>query len=520
MKVVIFLILINIIIISNGFNKGNLRVLSDSTDISHSTSSDSTSNDSTSSDSTVSDSTSNDSTSNDSTSNDSTSNDSTVSDSTSTDSTVSDTTSSDSTVSDSTVSDSTVSDTTSTDSTVSDSTVSDSTVSDSTVSDSTVSDTTSSDSTVSDTTVSDSTVSDSTVSDTTGSDSTGTDSTGSDSTGSDSTGTDSTGTDSTGTNSTGTDSTGTDASESNSNSTDIDFDMLVPETVVIGYDNYNYNPSSDLLSFFTYIRYYLMEPKDIIYIVISIFRNLRTLQDTNENLTCNIINKNSNDNIKKYECNKTIKGTISKIEVKDVKLNETYQLNKTILAEVMGNNLQNQKNNKISEKGIAAINNCEYTEENGIVKIKGTTNLSNGKGNLNLYIVQENGNIIEMPSTYTIEEGKIEISFNAENSKESINSNLNGTQGMIQGGENIYLYFNGEEKSQLDYQKASYNWNKNKKSSGGLSAGGIVAIIIPCVIVLLVAAGLAFFLGRKPPVPPNENLGNTIGVTSSSNVVN
>ena len=125
---------------------------------------------------------------------------------------------------------------------------------------------------------------------------------------------------------------------------------------------------------------------------------------------------------------------------------------------------------------------------------------------------------MEVPATLsTGNNNEINIIFTP---KKSIHSNLEGVIGKMKDGKNIYLNFINEDNAKLDYSPISYNWNKNKKSSGGLSAGGIVAIIIPCILVLLIAAGLAFFLGRKPSINSDPNIGNTIGVASSSNVVN
>lgn len=61
-----------------------------------------------------------------------------------------------------------------------------------------------------------------------------------------------------------------------------------------------------------------------------------------------------------------------------------------------------------------------------------------------------------------------------------------------------------------------------KKTSGGLSTGGIIAVIIPCIIILLGVAGLVFFLLKKPAPPvPLKNMpnNNTIGIGSSEGVV-
>ena len=60
-----------------------------------------------------------------------------------------------------------------------------------------------------------------------------------------------------------------------------------------------------------------------------------------------------------------------------------------------------------------------------------------------------------------------------------------------------------------------------KKKSGGLSTGGIIAIVIPAVLILLGVGALAFFLSRRAvPSPPIKNMGNnTMGVVASSEAV-
>lgn len=61
-----------------------------------------------------------------------------------------------------------------------------------------------------------------------------------------------------------------------------------------------------------------------------------------------------------------------------------------------------------------------------------------------------------------------------------------------------------------------------KKSTGGLSTGGIVAVLIPCLIVLLGIGALVYFLGmRKPSQAMTSAINNnTIGVASSENIMN
>ena len=81
----------------------------------------------------------------------------------------------------------------------------------------------------------------------------------------------------------------------------------------------------------------------------------------------------------------------------------------------------------------------------------------------------------------------------------------------------------------LDFAENSKNANGTilppkvdyKKKSRGLSTGGIIAIVIPSVAVLLGIGALAFFLSRRAvPPPPIKNItNNTMGVVASSEAV-
>ena len=78
----------------------------------------------------------------------------------------------------------------------------------------------------------------------------------------------------------------------------------------------------------------------------------------------------------------------------------------------------------------------------------------------------------------------------------------------------------------IDFAENSKNSNgtilppkvEYKKKSGGLSTGGICAIVIPAVLVLLGVGALVFFLSRRAvPSPPIKTIGNnTMGVVASS----
>ena len=81
----------------------------------------------------------------------------------------------------------------------------------------------------------------------------------------------------------------------------------------------------------------------------------------------------------------------------------------------------------------------------------------------------------------------------------------------------------------LDFDNYNNSWiyksqDLFKKTGGGLSTGGIIAIIIPCILILLGISILTYFLTKKPrpiPSPHMKNMenNNTIGVASSEAVV-
>lgn len=79
----------------------------------------------------------------------------------------------------------------------------------------------------------------------------------------------------------------------------------------------------------------------------------------------------------------------------------------------------------------------------------------------------------------------------------------------------LILDFKEGEQSVIKQEK-----REDIKSSKGLSTGGIVAIIIPSIIVLLGVVGLVYFLSRSVVPPPVKNAGNTtLGIGSSEAVV-
>ena len=62
----------------------------------------------------------------------------------------------------------------------------------------------------------------------------------------------------------------------------------------------------------------------------------------------------------------------------------------------------------------------------------------------------------------------------------------------------------------------NFDFHAQKKNSG-LSTGGIIAITIPCAIILIGILGLALALKGKNPNPPLKDLvnNNTVGINGT-----
>lgn len=101
-------------------------------------------------------------------------------------------------------------------------------------------------------------------------------------------------------------------------------------------------------------------------------------------------------------------------------------------------------------------------------------------------------------------------------SSEPLNTDLSNSYGYV-GDKSFIIDFANNNSTTID--NAYYQQNKTSKK--GLSTGGIIAIIIPSVIVLLGVLGLVLALRSKSPAPPlkevaNVNSNNTVGVIGSS----
>ena len=342
-----------------------------------------------------------------------------------------------------------------------------------------------------------------------------------------------------------------------------------PETILLGYDNYNFNyDSSTRQSNFNFTIHFLLKNwnynrsyiNDVIEFKNITLKSIINYQGTDEgigtefNCSKNDIEKietskddeEINNNYNNYQrhhfqyyhikfiCdyNLTGRGIPKKINITTNFTNEIYLNTSKVSyvsssAEALEKDLVSLKNEK--EINFIILENANFTSQSpNSFKIKGKSNYIQ-----NTYYDSEK---IYLITTVNGSPKKIQCSgkYDRDNSDDVKYYFLQSKGSNNLAGANLnYALLNYTTKENemaiLDFADNQKNANGTilppkvdyKKKSGGLSTGGIIAIVIPAVLVLLGIGALAFFLSRRAvPSPPIKNIGNnTMGVVASSEAV-
>jgi hypothetical protein len=227
--------------------------------------------------------------------------------------------------------------------------------------------------------------------------------------------------------------------------------------------------------------------------------------------------------------NLTGKGIPKKINIttnftNDISLNTSKVSYVTSSAEALEKDLVSLKNEKKTR--FIILENANFTSQSpNSFKIKGNA-LDDDYDSENIYLITTvNGSPKKIPCS-----GKSDK--DSSDDKDYYFLQSKGSNNL--GGANLsYALLNfttrGNRMAILEFADNQKNANGTilppkvdyKKKSGGLSTGGIIAIVIPAVLVLLGIGALAFFLSRRAvPSPPIKNMGNnTMGVVASSEAV-
>ena len=188
-------------------------------------------------------------------------------------------------------------------------------------------------------------------------------------------------------------------------------------------------------------------------------------------------------------------------------------------AELTNNlNENTELSNLIENKEIIIMKECKIDENDEMVVIEGIiddTAIINQKDPYLLIPDKNDNKVKKIPCHYkNLGDNKYELIFDQ---KIPFRADLDKQMGRINDKQSILLNFADDKNAEVDYSPFDGYNNKIKKRTRGLSTGGIIAITIPSVALLLAFSGLAFILGKRKPSVPVESIGNNIiGNNSSS----
>ena len=222
-----------------------------------------------------------------------------------------------------------------------------------------------------------------------------------------------------------------------------------------------------------------------------------------------------------YKCQLNVQNNnISKVKLNDKE--NKYTLSS--LANITKDISSQKKNNFLDIKNISTLNQAKIYRKSGSYFVI--------KGDLDSEYESNNIKLITSKNTYRKElsckgykgkeENRLEYYYflNCEIPGSTINMNLQNTFSYLEDDKEKGFIINFEKFNNSTIIQTN-NYIPKKKSSG-LSTGGIIAIAILGIILLLLVSGLIYFLKSRAPTPPLKELANnsnTIGAAGASSEV-
>ena len=295
--------------------------------------------------------------------------------------------------------------------------------------------------------------------------------------------------------------------------------------ILLGFAKFTYVRNLKICYFFiyfVYIKQTIYAKQLIINIHIRYGKLLRGLQENvSTKSVCKLV-ENEFDNQKKYNCTFETNGE----EIENIQIDKNIESGdgdiefSDIDISPIGlkyiNNLQNVGDSDPFEKKLYILYNSKVVVDNDNNEFNITGNISdNGFNykNLNLELAllensnEKNGNI----SCISIDEGEniFTLKCNTDNEmKGQITSAFSNL-----GNENLLVNFlDSGNNTELNFEQklpniSKYKYNIYIKSSGGISTGGIIAIIIPCIAIFVIVSVIVILsLKKKPNIKENMTI--------------
>ena len=302
------------------------------------------------------------------------------------------------------------------------------------------------------------------------------------------------------------------------NQTDIVYNDA--DVILLGFAKYVYIKEIKIFHFFMYfasVTETIYAEILIISIKIRYVSGLRHLEE-NKKVECKLVDYEF-ENQKRYNCSVETNGE----EIKNIEMDDNFEfqgqkvniLSKTPLATQFMDNLQNVGDkDSFENKQLFILNNStlEVDSLNNTFNVTGKINNNNfNYENIDLTIsLSDNSNekTKNIPCNVTkinSEDINLQCTY-----KGKLNGKIDGSFADL-GNQNLVINLKEGENGDIIFLSNSKNIGYRKKSSG-LSTGGIIAILIPSLLVLIIAS-IITIIKLKPKFQNKENSNNsTIGV--------
>jgi len=291
-------------------------------------------------------------------------------------------------------------------------------------------------------------------------------------------------------------------------------------STLVAFKDYNFNSTSNLIRYLVYLmldNFSNVGQKNVtMKLNIDYQNNLRFLEE--EDVTC-IYKDKIGETLYVFDCSKQVKGPVTSI----------YYVENSLKLD--GLTLPNSDELPLSKENIAnptdypiyplyILKNCNLTNRaTNSFTVEGENSKTNLSSKDSYLYFNDNNKTKKIPCVIEDEgSSKFKVICKPE-SKVNVDLSNNNYIVIEDLNKSLKMAFEKEGNSITNSKVGINPFKPYKKSSGGLSGGTIVAIILPIVAALAIIAALIFLIGHKStPTPPLKEM-QKIPNTSSSDVI-